>query len=241
VRQGGTVLCHDETFGDVRFAFTDRHGGVSAAPYDSLNLATHVGDDPAAVAENRARLTAALGVPVAWMEQVHGVTVAVVDEPTDEPPQADVLVTRRRGLALGVLVADCTPVLAADPAAGVVGVAHAGRKGLALGVVAALLDAMAKQGAGDIVARVGPSVCGRCYPVPAEMQEEVARAVPGARSLAADGSPSLELAAGVTDQLTAAGVEVDWLPDCSVESPSLFSYRRDGGVTGRYAGLVWLR
>src|SRR5689334_11694627 len=89
VRQGGTVLCHDETFGDVRFAVTDRHGGVSAAPYDSLNLATHVGDDPAAVAENRARLTAALGVPVAWMEQVHGVTVAVVDQPTDEPPQAD--------------------------------------------------------------------------------------------------------------------------------------------------------
>jgi copper oxidase (laccase) domain-containing protein len=76
--------------------------------------------------------------------------------------------------------------------------------------------------------------------VPAELQEEVARAVPGARSIARDGSPSLEIAAGVVDQLTAAGVAVDWLPECSVESPDLFSYRRDGGVTGRYAGLVWL-
>jgi copper oxidase (laccase) domain-containing protein len=76
--------------------------------------------------------------------------------------------------------------------------------------------------------------------VPAELQDEVARLVPGARSVAADGSPSLELAAGVVDQLTAAGVTVEWLPECSVESPSLFSYRRDGGVTGRYAGLVWL-
>jgi YfiH family protein len=234
------VLCHDETLGTVRFVLTDRHGGVSRGPYDSLNLATHVGDDPAAVAENRARLTAALGVPATWMEQVHGVSVAVVDAPTEPPPQADVLVTRTRGLALGVLVADCTPVLAADPAAGVVAVAHAGRKGLALGVVPRMLDAMATAGATEVTARVGPSVCGRCYPVPADMQEEVARAVPGARSVASDGSPSLEIAAGVVDQLTAAGAAVEWLPECSVESPDLFSYRRDRGVTGRYAGLVWL-
>jgi YfiH family protein len=234
------VLCHDETLAGVRFALTDRHGGVSEPPYESLNLATHVGDDPAVVAENRTRLIAALGVPVAWMEQVHGVAVAVVDTPSEPPPQADVLVSRTRGLALGVLVADCTPVMAADPAAGVIGVAHAGRKGLALGVIPALLEAMAREGATDVIARVGPSVCGRCYPVPSEMQDEVARAVPGARSTARDGSPSLEIAAGVVDQLTAAGVTVEWLPECSVETADLFSYRRDGGVTGRYAGLVWL-
>lgn len=240
MRQAERVLCHDESLPGARFVVTDRHGGVSTPPYDALNLATHVGDEPAAVAENRARLTAALGVPVAWMEQVHGVGVAVVDGPADPPPQADVLVSRARGLALGVLVADCTPVLAADAAAGVIGVAHAGRKGLALGVVPVLLDAMARAGATEVVARVGPSVCGRCYPVPAEMQAEVARVVPGARSTARDGSPSLEIAAGVVDQLTAAGAAVEWLPECSVESPDLFSYRRDGGVTGRYAGLVWL-
>ncbi|MDT7571557.1 MAG: purine-nucleoside/S-methyl-5-thioadenosine phosphorylase / adenosine deaminase [Actinomycetota bacterium] len=234
------MLCHDETLPGVRFAFTDRFGGVSRPPYAELNLATHVGDDPAAVTENRRRVTAALGVPVTWLDQVHGVTVAVVSERLDPPPQADAQVTTARGLALGVLVADCTPVLAADPAAGVVGVAHAGRKGLALGVVPAMLEAMAEQGATQIVARVGPSVCGRCYPVPADMQAEVARAVPGARSVAADGSPSLEIGAGVVDQLTAAGASVEWLAECSVESPHLFSYRRDGGVTGRYAGVVWL-
>lgn len=233
------MLCHDETLGAVRFVVTDRYGGVSRPPYDELNLATHVGDDPAAVSENRARVTAALDVPVAWMEQVHGVDVALVESPVHPPPRADVLITRRAGLALGVLVADCTPVLAADPAAGVVGVAHAGRRGLAQGVVPALLEAMATAGATDVVARVGPSVCGRCYPVPAAMQDEVARTVPGARSVAPDGSPSLEIAAGVVDQLTAAGATVEWLPECSVESPGLFSYRRDGGVTGRYAGLVW--
>ncbi|MDX6198337.1 MAG: purine-nucleoside/S-methyl-5-thioadenosine phosphorylase / adenosine deaminase [Actinomycetota bacterium] len=234
------MLCHDETLPGVRFAVTDRYGGVSAAPYAELNLATHVGDDPAAVIENRRRVTAALDVPISWLDQVHGVTVAVVSGLLDPPPQADAQVTRSRGLALGVLVADCTPVLAADPAAGVVGVAHAGRKGLALGVVPAMLRAMAEQGATEIVARVGPSVCGRCYPVPAEMQAEIVRAVPGARSVAADGSPALEIAAGVVDQLTAPGVTVEWLPACSVESPDLFSYRRDGGCTGRYAGLAWL-
>ena len=234
------MLRHDERGPGLGFAFTDRHGGVSRPPYASLNLATHVGDDPAAVAANRGLVSAEIGVPIAWMEQVHGVTVAVVDGPADPPPQADALVTTTRGLALGVLVADCTPVLAADPVAGVVGVAHAGRKGLALGVVPALLAAMAEVGATDLTARVGPSVCGRCYPVPAQMQEEVARVVPGARSTAADGSPSLELAAGVVDQLTAAGVAVEWLPECSVEDADLFSYRRDGGITGRYAGLVWL-
>lgn len=234
------MLCHDETLRGVRFVVTDRYGGVSPPPYDELNLATHVGDDPAAVAENRRRLSGALGVPVAWMEQVHGIEVAVVESPMDPPPRADVLVTRTRGLALGVLVADCTPVLAADPDAGVVGVAHAGRKGLALGVVDVLLDAMAAAGATEVVARVAPSVCGRCYPVPADMQADVARTAPGARSVARDGSPSLEIAAGVVDQLTGAGATVEWLPECSVESPELFSYRRDRGVTGRYAGLVWL-
>jgi hypothetical protein len=103
-----------------------------------------------------------------------------------------------------------------------------------------LLAAMAEQGATDVVARVGPSVCGRCYPVPAAMQEEVAHAVPGARSTAADGTPSLEIAAGVVDQLTEAGVAVEWLPDCSVENPALYSYRRDGGDTGRQAGFIML-
>jgi YfiH family protein len=235
------VLAHDETLPGVRFAITDRTGGVSEGPYAELDLALHVGDDAAAVAANRDRLAAALGVTgIAWMEQVHGREVAVVDAPQDPPPQADALVTTVRGLALAVLVADCTPVLAADPAAGVVGVAHAGRKGLALEVVPALLARMRELGAADITARVGPAICGRCYPVPAAMQEEVASGVSEARATAADGSPSLDIPAGVAAQLRAQGAQVTRVPGCSAEQPALYSYRRDGGTTGRYAGLVWL-
>jgi YfiH family protein len=235
------VLAWDERIRGARFAISDRTGGVSRAPYDALNLAGHVGDEPGAVAENRRRLAAALDVErVAWMDQVHGRDVERVEEPVHPPPRADALVTTTRGLALAVLVADCTPVLAADPAAGVVGVAHAGRQGLAAGIVPALIAAMRDLGAERIAARVGPSVCGRCYPVPLAMREQVAAVSPEARSVARDGQPSLAIAAGVVAQLTAAGAQVDWLPGCSAEDPRLFSYRRDAGVSGRYAGIAVL-
>ncbi|MCA1710093.1 MAG: polyphenol oxidase family protein [Actinobacteria bacterium] len=234
------MLLYEESLPGVRFAASSRSGGVSTAPYDSLDLATHVGDLPAAVAENRSRLAQVLAVPrIAWMEQVHGREVAQVG-PNDAVPVADALVSTERGVALAVLVADCTPVLAADPEAGVVGVAHAGRKGLALDVVGALLDAMRDLGARRVVARVGPSICPRCYPVPLALREEVAAAVPEARSVARDGSPALDIAAGVVAQLAQREVAVRWLPGCSAEDPQLFSYRRDGGTTGRYAGLAWL-
>lgn len=227
------------------FAVTDRVGGASGPPYQGLNLALHVGDDRAAVLQNRARVAAELAVPrLAWMDQVHGRAVAQVDAAYPDSPggpaQVDALVTRQRGLALAVLVADCTPVLAADPWAGVVGVAHAGRRGLQLGVVPALIAAMRDLGAHDIVAVIGPSICGRCYRVPLALQEEVAAGCPAASSTARDGSPSLDIAAGVAAQLAELGVPVDARPGCSAEDPGLFSYRRDGGVTGRYAGFAWL-
>ena len=98
---------------------------------------------------------------------------------------------------------------------------------------------MRDAGADALVARVGPSICGRCYEVPLDLREEVARVVPEARSVTRSGSPSLSIAAGVVAQLVAGGADVDWLPGCSAESVDLYSYRRDG-VTGRYAGLVWL-
>ncbi|MCA1693404.1 MAG: peptidoglycan editing factor PgeF [Actinobacteria bacterium] len=227
--------------GSVRFAVSDRGGGTSGPPYDSLNLALHVGDDPRAVAVNRSRLAAALGVvSIVWMEQVHGRTVAVVDRAHEVPPVADALVTRRRGLALAVLVADCTPVLVADPDAGVIGVAHAGRRGLAAGVVPALVAAMVEQGGQHLQARIGPSICARCYPVPAKLQAEVAGVVPAARARTRDGSPALAISLGVRAQLTAAGVAVQTLPGCSAEDSTLFSYRRADGRTGRYGGFAWL-
>ena len=222
-------------------AFTSREGGVSAPPYDSLNLGDHVGDDPAAVLENRRRVAAAVGArDLVVASQVHGTDVVeVTGDWPGAPPEADALVTRVPGLALGVLVADCTPVLLAAPAEGVVGVAHAGRKGMAAGVVHALVEAMRDLGARALVGRVGPSICPRCYEVPAALREQVAADVPVARSVTRSGTPSLDVAGGVLEQLAPYCADLRQLPGCTAERPDLFSYRRDG-VTGRSAGLVWL-
>ncbi len=230
----------------ARYALTDRHGGVSGPPYDALDLGDHVGDDPAAVGENRRLLALALGVDPArlvFMSQVHGAEVAVVEhapEPGEPPPVADALVTAEAGLALVVLAADCVPVLLADRDGGAVGVAHAGRRGLLAGIVPATLGALGALGARPdrIAALVGPAVCGACYEVPEAMADEVAAAVPAARATSRAGGAALDLRAGVVAQLTAAGVgQVEVDPPCTVETADLYSYRRDG-VTGRCAGVV---
>ncbi|MFG2876738.1 peptidoglycan editing factor PgeF [Streptomyces sp. NPDC048337] len=234
--------------GGAHFAFTDRWGGVSAVPYEELNLGGAVGDDPAAVRANRELAAKSLGIDpalVVWMNQVHGRDVAVVDGPwgdLGEIPAVDAVVTARRGLALAVLTADCTPVLLADPVAGVAGAAHAGRPGLVAGVVPAAVEAMVALGAepGRIVARTGPAVCGRCYEVPAEMRDAVSAAVPAARAETSWGTPAVDVVAGVHAQLAEAGVvDVRRSPVCTLESRDHFSYRRDR-VTGRLAGYVWL-
>jgi YfiH family protein len=232
------------TAGDaVSLAITDRHGGVSAEPYGSLNLGGHVGDDATAVEENRRRLADTIGLPrerVLFMRQVHGADVSVVDGPwAGEPPEVDALVTRERGLALAVLVADCTPVLLAAPDEGVVGVAHAGRPGLGAGVVLELVTAMRAAGARTIVGRVGPSICGRCYEVPLSMREDIAERVPESRTVDVRGRPALDVAGGVMAQLAPHCAELVWVPGCSRERDDLYSYRRDR-ITGRYAGLVWI-
>ncbi|MGR3933405.1 peptidoglycan editing factor PgeF [Streptomyces sp. BRA346] len=231
----------------AHFAFTDRWGGVSAAPYDELNLGGAVGDDPQSVRTNRELAAKALGLDpssVVWMNQVHGRDVAVVEGPwtTGEIPCVDAVVTSRRGLALAVLTADCTPVLLADPDAGVAGAAHAGRPGLVAGVVPAVVEAMTAQGASParIVARSGPSVCGRCYEVPAAMRTEVAATVPESWAETSWGTPAVDVAAGVRAQLARAGVEMDGESHiCTLESADHFSYRRDR-TTGRLASYVWL-
>jgi polyphenol oxidase len=229
-----------------RRVVTDRRGGRSASPYDSFNLGDHVGDDPAAVAANRGRVARELAVPedrLVWMSQVHGAGVAVVDGPQDGPvPATDALVTSTPGLVLCVLVADCVPVLLADPVAGVVAAVHAGREGVRQGVLPAALSAMAGLGARarHVTALLGPAVCGLDYEVPEAMQAEVARVVPEAAVATRQGTAGLDLRAGVEAILRRAGIpEVVQDPRCTVEDPTLFSHRRDG-VTGRQAGLVWL-
>jgi YfiH family protein len=232
--------------GDVRFAFTSRFGGFSAAPYDSLNLSLNVGDDSDVVGRNRRDVLERLGVPrAAWLQAQHGALVHVVDGAYEHEAryetgyEADGLVTSATDLALGALSADCALVVLADPAAGLVGALHCGRPGLLAGTVAAMVSGLRENGAQEIRAAVGPTVCGRCYEVPADMAAAVVAVVPASFSRARSGGPALDVRAGVIDQLQDAGVRVVRLiAGCTREDPTTFSYRRDK-VTGRMGALIW--
>lgn len=234
-----------ELAGRVGAAFTDRHGGVSRAPYDTLNLGGGVGDDPEAVAENRRRAALAMGADpdrVVFMRQVHSNRVAYVRDPSESWQEVDAIVTDVPGLALAALAADCAPVLLADEEAGLVGAAHSGRVGTLDGVVPALVAAMTERGARPerITALIGPAICGACYEVPEEMQAAAVAAVPETRATSRDGTPALDLREGIAAQLAAAGVpDVRRDPRCTREDPDLFSHRRDGR-SGRLAGYVWM-
>jgi YfiH family protein len=241
------VIGQRDTVSGAHFAFTDRWGGVSAAPYEELNLGGAVGDDPGAVRTNRELAAKSLGLDAArvvWMNQVHGADVAVADAPWGETPvpEVDAIVTSRRGLALAVLTADCTPVLLADPVAKIAAAAHAGRPGMVAGVVPAAVRAMMELGADPsrIVARTGPAVCGRCYEVPEAMRAEVSAVEPAAHAETSWGTPAVDVTAGVHAQLDRLGVrDRAQSPVCTLESHDHFSYRRDR-TTGRLAGYVWL-
>jgi polyphenol oxidase len=230
----------------IRRVTTTRAGGVSDPPFDTFNLGDHVGDDPVAVAANRARLAAAIGLGadrLVWMNQVHSDRVAVVDAPRDTPvADTDALVTSTPRLALVVVSADCVPVLLADARAGVVGAVHAGRVGARDGVVARAIEAMVAVGAHvqDISALLGPAVSGRNYEVPAAMAEEVEAALPGSRTTTSAGTPGLDLRAGIARQLETLGVRaIDLDARCTVDDVTLFSHRRDA-PTGRLASVVWM-
>ncbi len=230
----------------IRRVSTTRAGGVSQPPYDSFNLGDHVGDDPAAVAANRARLGTAIGLGadrVVWMNQVHGDHVEVVDGPRQTPlDETDGLVTRTPRLALAVVTADCVPVLLADARAGVVAAVHAGRVGARDGVVTRAVEAMVGLGAdeSDISVLLGPAVSGRNYEVPAAMADEVEAVLPGSRTTTSAGTPGLDLRAGIASQLKALGVRaIDVDPRCTVDDTNLFSHRR-GAPTGRLASVVWM-
>ena len=230
----------------IRRVTTTRVGGVSAPPFDTFNLGDHVGDEAAAVAANRNRLAAALGLgddAVVWMKQVHGDHVVVVDGPVEGAVEkTDALVTTTPRLALAVVTADCVPVLMGDARAGVVAAVHAGRVGAQNGVVARAVEAMRRVGAqaDNISALLGPAVSGRNYEVPAEMAAEVEAALPGSRTTTSRGTPGLDLRAGIARQLTALGITaIDIDPRCTVDDRNLFSHRRDA-PTGRLASLVWM-
>ncbi|MET9272730.1 polyphenol oxidase family protein [Kribbella sp. NPDC003557] len=234
---------YDEELSAARVAFTDRFGGASQPPYGELNLGSASGPDVEGVIANFGLLAAEFGVPaenVVRVSQVHGRDVHVVgpdDElPTQPMPRADGLVTTRSDVVLAVRAADCLPVLLSG--GGVIGAAHSGRKGMYVGIVPATVDTMRDLGATRITAVLGPYACGRCYEVPEQMRAEVAERVPASYSETSWGTPAIDVAAGVRAQLADLDVDVIDATACTIESPNLYSYRREGPESGRMAGLI---
>ncbi len=223
----------------VHAFFTTRADGVSSSPYDSLNVAYHVGDVAAYVDGNRALVEKRAGAPVAYMSQVHGNNVSVVSD-AGQAPESDALVTATPGLAVAVMVADCVPILMHDAGTGAVAAVHAGRMGVDNGIVAATVDALHALGAKNrtISVNIGPAICGACYEVPADMQGALASRWPSAHATTSWGTPSLDLPAAVWSQIADVGIHnISRIHMCSREREDMFSHRRDG-ATGRFAGVI---
>lgn len=224
--------------GVVDLAFTDRYGepGTSSENLDLRQSRHGRGEQLPA---DLGALARAFGVAAfAGMRQVHGAEVRVVRRAGLVPQACDGLVSVTPGLALMVRGADCVPVLLADVATGIVGAAHAGRVGLVAGVVPATVAKMRGLGASTVEAWVGPHACGGCYEVPAAMRDDVAAAAPASYACTTWGTSSIDLGAGVEAQLERAGCLVHDRSRCTVESRDLHSYRRDGELAGRIAGLI---
>ena len=240
----------------VRALVTGRRGGVSTGPWGlaggiagGLNLAVHCGDDSASVAENRRRIRACVPAEPLWLDQVHGTAVVEArGEPAaGAPPTADAAVTDRPGVVLAVLTADCLPVFFADEDARVVGVAHAGWRGLSAGVLERTLEAM-RAAAGPALrvhAWLGPAIGPDAFEVGGEVLEAFVAHDPGARAAfrpgAVPGKWMADLFALARLRLERAGAaSVSGGGVCTVADPERFySYRRDR-VTGRFASLIWL-
>ncbi|HEY1329161.1 MAG TPA: peptidoglycan editing factor PgeF [Casimicrobiaceae bacterium] len=222
---------------------TTRNGGASRGPYASLNLGFAAGDDATAVNENRSRVGRHLPASPCWLRQVHGANVVTFSEAAQAIPDADGAVTRAPGVPLVVLVADCLPVLLADRAGSVIGIAHAGWRGVAAGVLEATLDAMARP-AGDIVAWIGPGIGPDAFEVGQDVHDAFvsrdAHAAHAFRSLR-HGKWLADLPALARRRLEARGVaDVAGGTWCTVSDPQRFySYRRDG-PSGRMAAFIWL-
>lgn len=238
---------------------TTRRGGVSVGPYGlaggaagGLNLGTHVGDDPAAVAANRARLASRLPAMPRWLEQVHGCGVVTADDGADaEVPRADASIATTPGHVCAIMTADCLPVLLCDTAGTVVGAAHAGWRGLCDGVIEATLARMAARAGGQAqwLAWLGPAIGPASFEVGAEVREAfLQQALPAERDAVAaafvPGAPGKYLAnlyALARSRLARAGCQqVFGGGTCTVsDADRFYSYRRDR-TTGRMATLVWL-
>lgn len=229
----------------VEAAVSTRQGpGVSLGPYGRLNLGLRSGDDLGAVAANRASVVTALGLPAAplWLKQVHGTDVA--DASADAVPEsvADAAVARGPGQVLAILTADCLPVLFASADGQVIGAAHAGWRGLAAGVLENTVKAMDAEG---IRAWLGPAIGGRSYEVGEEVRDAFVAHDPGAAEAFEATRPGhwlCDLYVLARRRLAAAGItQVSGGGFDTFTDERLFSYRRDGAQSGRFASLIWTR
>jgi YfiH family protein len=234
---------------NVGAAVTLRSGGVSRAPYASLNLAQHVGDARTAVIENRRRVRSELALPCEplWLAQLHGTRVHDADAepsvPGAAPPAADAAITRAGNHVLAVLVADCLPVLLARRDGAAIAIAHAGWRGLAAGVLEAALEALASP-PGELLAWLGPAIGTRHFEVGDEVLEAFTRHDAAARSAFTPngrGRWQCDLHGLARQRLRSAGLQALYGERrCTFSEPERFySYRRDG-VTGRMAALLWM-
>ena len=219
----------------LKLGFTTRFGGVSDGAYEGLNLAGHVGDFPANVAKNREILAKQIGVAprdLKFMRQIHSNRVEILRDIDDELPPCDGVITALRGIALCVLVADCSPVLISDERRGVVAAVHAGRAGVTGKICTNAVNLMASEfgcEAGDLRVFVGANIKVRNYEVGGLDLGEFNRYKNGGK---------FGMEAALRDEFAALGVKrVEFDPRCTLETQGLFSYRRDG-VTGRFCGFA---
>ena len=225
----------------VRACVTTREGGVSEAPFDSLNLGDHVDDRPEAVAENRRRLTDHFSIKPAWLQQVHGIAVAQADPGI--VATADASWTATPGIACAAMTADCLPALFCDRAGTRVAAAHAGWRGLAAGVLEATLDTLDVP-AEDVLVWLGPAIGPKAFEVGPEVREVFINQLPEAAEAFVPSDNAGRFMADIYMlarlRLAERGVTAVYGGGfCTVTDPRFFSYRR-ASRTGRFASLVWL-
>lgn len=228
---------------NVRALTTTRAGGVSIGPYASFNLGDHVGDDPRAVAENRARLRKEFQLPAdpVWLTQVHG--NVVVDAAITAGVTADASFATQPGVVCAVLTADCLPVLICDRAGTRVGNAHAGWRGLAAGVIESTVTALGEP-RGELMVWLGPAIGPAAFEVGAEVRATFVNEDPGAACAFAAGEPDrwfADIYQLARRRLHALGVHAVHGGDlCTfTDAARFYSYRRDGAC-GRMASLIWI-
>lgn len=225
----------------VRALITTRAGGVSSGDFAHLNLGSRVGDEPDHVLRNRAILRSCLPAEPGWTKQVHGVTVIQAADCTEDKA-ADGIVARKAGVVCGVLTADCLPVLLCDRTGSTVGIAHAGWRGLAAGIIENVVRAM-HASAGSLMAYLGPGIGRDAYEVGNEVRDDFIRRNPEAVAAFASrhgGKFLADLYLLARQRLAAAGVgEVYGGGFCTLSEARFFSFRRDR-ITGRMASLIWL-